>query len=202
MGLDKVRRSTNLRHCWIGFGILAVISLLLELGGDGVRLALAYNRAAVEAGEFWRLLTGHFVHLSLTHLVLNLIGLALVVWIVGHAYTWSRWLFVVLLSIVAIDIGFWFIYTELGWYVGISGFLNGILAAGLVIGIANREWESIALALVVLVKLTWEQTVGPMPGSEATSGGAVVVDAHIYGAAGGLLAAALIWRRVRSTASI
>jgi len=202
MGLDKVRRSTNLRHCWIGFGILAVISLLLELGGDGARHALAWNRTALEAGEFWRLLTGHFVHLSLKHLLLNLVGLALVVWIVGHAYTWSRWLFVVLLSIVTIDAGFWFLYAELGWYVGISGFLNGILAAGLVIGVANREPESIALFLIVLVKLTWEQTVGPMPGSESTSGGVVVVDAHIYGAAGGLLAAAILWRRVRSTASL
>jgi rhomboid family GlyGly-CTERM serine protease len=179
-----------------------MISLLLELGGDGAREALAWNRAALEAGEFWRLLTGHFVHLSLQHLLLNLVGLALVVWIVGHAYSWSRWLFVVLLSIVAIDAGFWFLYTELGWYVGISGFLNGILAAGLVIGIADRERESIALAVIVLFKLTWEQTVGPMPGSESTSGGAVVVDAHIYGATGGLLAAALMWRRVRSAASL
>jgi rhomboid family GlyGly-CTERM serine protease len=202
MGLDKVSRSTNLRHCWIGFGILALVSLLLAMGGDDARQALAYNRTGLEAGEFWRLLTGHFVHLSLKHLLLNLVGLALVVWIVGHAYSWSGWLFVVVLSIVSIDVGFWLLYPELGWYVGISGFLNGILAAGLVVGVADRERESIALALIVLVELTWEQTVGPMPGSESTSGGAVVVDAHIYGAAGGLLAAALLWRRVRSTASI
>jgi rhomboid family GlyGly-CTERM serine protease len=202
MGLDKVRRNTNLRHCWIGFGILTVVSLLLALGGDEARQALAYNRAGLEAGELWRLLTGHFVHLSLKHLLLNLVGLALVVWIVGHAYSWTGWLFVVALSIVSINVGFWFLYPELDWYVGISGFLNGILAAGLVVGVANRERESIALALIVVVKLTWEQTVGPMPGSESTSGGAVVVDAHIYGAVGGLLAAALLWRGVRSTASI
>lgn len=202
MGLDKVRRSINLRHCWIGFGILALITLLLALGGDEAREAMAWNRTALEAGEFWRLLTGHFVHLSLKHLLLNLAGLALVVWIVGHAYSGSQWLFVLFLSIVAIDAGFWFIYTELDWYVGISGFLNGILAAGLVVGVADRERESIALALIVIVKLTWEQTVGPMPGSVSTSGGAVIVDAHIYGAAGGLLAAAILWRRVRSNASI
>lgn len=202
MGLDKARRSTNLRHCWIGFAILAAISLLLELGGDEARAALAWNRAAIEAGEFWRLLTGHFVHLSLSHLLLNLVGLALVVWITGHAYGWSRWLFVVLLSIVSINAGFWFLYPELDWYVGISGFLNGILAAGLVIGVANREWESIALAVVVIIKLTWEQTVGPMPGSTSTAGGTVIVDAHIYGAVGGLLAAALLWRSAKPAAPV
>jgi rhomboid family GlyGly-CTERM serine protease len=202
MGLDKVRRSTYLRHCWMGLGIIAVVSLLLELLGDGGRLALAYNRDALEAGEFWRLLTGHFVHLSLTHALLNLVGLALVVWIVGHAFSWSQWLFVMFVCIVIIDAGFWFLSPELAWYVGISGLLNGILAAGLVIGVAGREPGSIVLAVVVLAKLTWEQTVGPLPGSESTSGGDVVVIAHIYGAAGGLLSAALLWRSARPAASI
>jgi rhomboid family GlyGly-CTERM serine protease len=202
MGLDKVCRSTNLRHCWMGLGIIGVISLLLELLGDGGRLALAYNRDALEAGELWRLLTAHFVHLSLTHVLLNLAGLALVVWIVGHAYSWSQWLFVTFVCVVVIDAGFWFLSPELDWYVGISGLLNGILAAGLVVGIAGRERESIVLAVIVLAKLTWEQTSGPLPGSESTSGGAVVVIAHIYGAVGGLLSAALLWRRVRPAASI
>jgi rhomboid family GlyGly-CTERM serine protease len=202
MGLDKVRRSTYLRHCWMGLGIIAVVSLLLELLGDGGRLALAYNRDALEAGEFWRLLTGHFVHLSLTHVLLNLAGLALVVWIVGHAFSWSQWLFVMFVSIVIIDAGFWFLSPELAWYVGISGLLNGILAAGLVIGVAERDPGSVVLAVVVLAKLTWEQTVGPLPGSESTSGGDVVVIAHIYGAAGGLLSAALLWRSARPAASI
>jgi len=202
MGLDKVRRSTYLRHCWMGLGIIAVVSLLLELLGDGGRLALAYNRDALEAGEFWRLLTGHFVHLSLTHVLLNLAGLALVVWIVGHAFSWSQWLFVMFVSIVIIDAGFWLLSPELDWYVGISGLLNGILAAGLVIGVAERDPGSVVLAVVVLAKLTWEQTVGPLPGSESTSGGDVVVIAHIYGAAGGLLSAALLWRSARPAASI
>ena len=186
----------------MGLGIIAVISLLLELLGDGGRLALAYNRDALEAGELWRLLTAHFVHLSLTHVLLNLAGLALVVWIVGHAYSWSQWLFVTFMCVVVIDAGFWFLSPELDWYVGISGLLNGILAAGLVVGIAGRERESIVLAVIVLAKLTWEQTSGPLPGSESTSGGAVVVIAHIYGAVGGLLSAALLWRRVRPAASI
>ncbi len=202
MGLDEVRRSTYLRHCWMGLGIIAVASLLLELLGDGGRVALAYDRDALEAGEFWRLLTGHFVHLSLTHALLNLAGLGLVVWIVGHAFSWSQWLFVTFVSIVMIDVGFWFLNPELAWYVGISGFLNGILAAGLVIGVAGREPGSIMLAVVVLAKLTWEQTVGPLPGSESTSGGEVIVIAHIYGATGGLLSAAILWRSARPAASI
>jgi len=202
MGLDKVRRSANLRHAWIGLGIIGIVAMLLELGGDSVRLALAYSRDGLGAGEGWRLLSGHFVHLSLKHALLNLAGLALVVWIVGHAYRWSHWLLVILLSIAAIDTGFWFLHPELDWYVGSSGFLNGIIAAGLVVGVAGRERESIVLAVLVLAKLTWEQTVGPLPGSESTSGGSVVVSAHVYGAVGGLLAAVLLWRSAKPDAPI
>ena len=202
MGLDKVRRSANLIHAWIGLGIITVVALLLELGGDSARLALAYSRDGLAGGELWRLLTGHFVHLSLKHALLNMAGLALVVWIVGHAYRWTHWLLVIFLSIVAINTGFWFLHPELDWYVGSSGFLNGIIAAGLVIGVAGREPESIVLAVLVLGKLTWEQTVGPLPGSESTSGGTVVVSAHVYGAIGGLLAEALLWRSAKPGAPI
>ena len=100
------------------------------------------------------------------------------------------------------DAGFWFLYPDLDWYVGLSGFMHGLLAAGLVVGIANRDRESIILAVLVLAKLLWEQTSGPLPGSESTSGGSVIVNAHLYGVAGGLLAVALSWRSVRPGAPI
>ena len=41
---------------------------------------------------------------------------------------------------------------------------------------------------VLIAKLAWEQISGPLPGSAATAGVAVIVDAHLYGAAGGILA--------------
>ena len=43
------------------------------------------------------------------------------------------------------------------------------------------------MLLAVVGKIVWEQVVGPMPFSESTSGGPVLVDAHLYGAVGGLL---------------
>ncbi len=202
MGLHKDQRNANLRHCWIAAGIVIIATMLLELGGDTVRELLAYKRDPVLAGQVWRLVTGHFVHLGWTHLLLNLAGLALVVWVVGHAFGWLRWLFVSFVVIATMDAGFWFLYPQLDWYVGLSGFMHGLLAAGLVVGIANRDRESIILTVLVLAKLLWEQTSGPLPGSESTSGGSVIVNAHLYGVAGGLLAAALSWRSVRPGAPI
>ena len=73
-------------------------------------------------------------------------------------------------------------------------------AVGLVAGIRGRETESMVLAILVAGKLVWEQLAGPLPGSESASGGAVIVDAHLYGAMGGVLATLLMWRRVRTAA--
>ena len=202
MGLNKAAEKLYLRHCWYLAVAVSTVALGLQLGGDAVRDALAYSREGLGSGELWRLATGHFVHLGWTHLLLNVAGLALVAWLVGHAFTWRQWLYIAGISIAAIDAGFWFLYPELDWYVGLSGLLHGLLAAGLLRGLLAQDRESLILTLFVLVKLIWEQTGGPLPGSEATSGGTVIVDAHLYGAVGGLAAAALMWRRVRPTSSI
>ena len=202
MGLHKASEISHPGHSLAAVATVAIVVVLLQLGGDTAREALAFSRANLGAGQLWRLATGHFVHLGWTHLVLNLAGLALVSWLVGNAYDWRRWLFIGFGSIAAIDAGFWFLYPELDWYVGLSGLLHGLLAAGLLRGIVARDRESIALAAFVVAKLAWEQIGGPLPGSEATSGGTVIVEAHLYGAIGGLLAAALLWRRVRPSAPI
>ncbi len=202
MGLGEAQENARLRHCIAAGAVVAVVALVLQIGGDSVRDVLSYDRDALEAGQLWRLVSGHFVHLGWSHLWLNLAGLALVAWLVGQAFDWLGWVYVGCVSIAAIDAGFWFLYRDLGWYVGLSGLLHGLLAAGLLRGVAVRDREAVILAVFVTAKLVWEQVVGPLPGSESTSGGAVIVDAHLYGALGGLLGALLSWRRDRPVAPL
>jgi rhomboid family GlyGly-CTERM serine protease len=200
MGLHESHSWLNQRQAWLAAGLVALASALLQIVGG--RSALAWDRDALANGELWRFVSGHLVHLSWTHLLLNLAGLALIAWIVGRAWDWRGWLVVCGTSIVVIGAGFWFFNPSLEWYVGLSGLLHGLLAAGLVAGIRGREAESVVLAILVAGKLVWEQLAGPLPGSESASGGAVIVDAHLYGAMGGVLATLLMWRRVRTAAPI
>jgi rhomboid family GlyGly-CTERM serine protease len=187
---------------WFAMSAIAAVALLLQLGGEPVRTGLAWDREALQGGQLWRLATGHVVHLGWSHLALNLAGLGLVTWITGRAYGLLQWLLVLVLAIGAIDAGFWYLYRNLDWYVGLSGVLHGLLVAGLFAGAMRRDREAIVLSILVIAKLAWEQAVGPLPGSESTAGGAVIVDAHLYGAVGGLLGALMLWRRVRPEASI
>ena len=175
---------------WL-LGLLCSLSVLLALGGDEARLALRYDREAVLSGEYWRLLVGHLVHGTPAHLILNMTGLGLIAALFPRDYTLGQWLLIGLASVAAIDAGFVLFEPQLHWYVGLSGVLHGALAAGAVAW-WRHETKPLAAALsaILTAKLAWEQTHGALPLSGDMP---VIVNAHLYGAIGGLTAAFAIW---------
>jgi rhomboid family GlyGly-CTERM serine protease len=186
----KTQFATPKQAAWL-LGLLVAALVLLSLGDETARELLRYDRAAVlDAGEYWRLVTGHLVHASVTHLALNLAGLGLLAALFPRHYSWGGWLWIAAASTAAIDIGFVWNEPQLTWYVGLSGVLHGALAAG---AIAWWRFESKALAmlltLVLVGKLAWEQIHGALPLSGDMS---VIVDAHLYGAIGGAITGALL----------
>ena len=66
--------------------------LLLALTGESGRRLLRYDRAALAAGEAWRLVTAHLVHLDLRHALLNCLGLALMWALFARDYSPRQWL--------------------------------------------------------------------------------------------------------------
>ena len=69
--------------------------------------------------------------------------------------------------------------------------MHTLLVAGLIVSASAERKDAIVVAIIVAAKVGWEQFGGPLPGSVASSGGAVIVDAHLYGAAAGVLAGIL-----------
>jgi rhomboid family GlyGly-CTERM serine protease len=198
MGLHldrKVGGKTGHRHWFLPAGIIA-LSILLAAGGDSARQWLRYDRASIESGEVWRLLSGHFAHLGLTHLALNLAGLILVWALVGNRMSNTVWLAITSFVVAFISGCFWFLDENLIWYVGLSGLLHGLLISGACVGLTRWRAESIAILVLVFGKIAYEQFSGPLPGSELTSGGPVVVNAHLYGAIAGLVIGLARWHRV------
>jgi rhomboid family GlyGly-CTERM serine protease len=167
--------------------LLSAVSLLVMLGGDGVAAVLRYDRAALSGGELWRLLTAHVAHLGWSHLALNLAGLALVWLLCGRSLSLRLWWLLLFVCAMGVSGGLMIFNPDLAWYVGLSGVLHGMIVAGAVAGAYQRERDSLLLLVLVTLKLGWEQWHGPMPGSEMSAGGRVVVDAHLYGALSALL---------------
>ena len=84
--------------------------------------ALSYSRAAVDQGEWWRLVTASLAHLSWAHVLGNLLGVLLLMWGLGRLMPWPRQLLVILVGAIASGLGI-HLLSDLSWYAGLSGAL-------------------------------------------------------------------------------
>jgi rhomboid family GlyGly-CTERM serine protease len=167
--------------------ILLVLCAVLGLG-DNVSELLRYDRSAIAAGGWWRLLTAHIVHLDAHHLALNALGLVLLWSLFAADYDAIEWSIIVLAGALAISSGLWWLSPRVAWYVGASGVLHSVVAAGTAKHLAARGWDRWLLLVLLSAKLIYEQLGGREPPL-------VVVDAHLYGAVCGfVVGAALSWR--------
>ncbi|MGO9804926.1 MAG: rhombosortase [Steroidobacteraceae bacterium] len=189
-GLARVLRSLNCDGRY-GLWLLTACAVLLALAatGDRGRTLLRYDRAALAHGELWRLLSAHFVHLDFHHALLNCAGLMLMWALFTRDYSPRQWLIIAATTLAAIDAGLWLIDSTLLWYVGSSGALHGVMAAGTLAHLKGRERDGWVLAAFLVAKLVFEHWVGPLPFSGSDP---VVVDAHLYGVLGGLAGAVLL----------
>jgi rhomboid family GlyGly-CTERM serine protease len=146
-----------------------------------------YDRALVEQGSFWLLVSGHLVHLNWSHWILNMAGLGIVVFFFSKHASFSQWLAVVLVSACVISVGLWFSLSEIRTYVGLSGVLHGLFLYGALREVRYYPVSGYVLLAVLIVKLGWEFFYGAMPGSEQMAGGRVLTEAHLLGAIGGVV---------------
>jgi rhomboid family GlyGly-CTERM serine protease len=174
-----------------GAALLACLMLLVVLacGGQGWTHALRYERLAIGNGEWWRLISGHWVHLGTWHLLADAAGLTLLWALYARELSPGAWLLVLLCAIASIDAGLWWGEPAVQWYVGISGLLHGAWAAGAASAAIKGQRQGWLMLGVLAIKLYVEQRAGA---SLLTAGFPVVTMAHVYGAIGGLLAVAAL----------
>ena len=195
-------RSGRAAKLFSAYGVamaVAGLAALTELAGDPGRLALRYDREAIAAGEVWRLITGHLVHLGPSHLAMNVLALAILAFVLPALASWRLWLFSGLSSALCIDFGLLAFHPDVAWYVGLSGMLHGFWTAGVILALHDRRFEALPLAVLLLLKLGYEALLGPIPLSGEVAAGPVVAEAHAWGAAGGaaFACAAIAVRRRR-----
>lgn len=176
--------------------ILVLLNLGAVLGGPprALRLLtwLQWDSTAVEAGEWWRVLTGNLVHWSPNHFYLD-VGVFLVLGLLyepafGRAYPW-------LLLVLCLGAGLpclWFM-PERSICRGLSGVDSGLFAAalGIEFGLAAREpsrwlWVGPAAGLFVAKSIYEAATGRSAISSEAILGPmSLAAPIHIGGAIAG-----------------
>jgi len=175
--------------------IISVLCLVLTLLPQDLTPLFQYERSLILQGEGWRLISGHLVHLGWNHLLMNLLGF----WLIWHLFlskenALAYCLYRLPLLTIGTSLGLLMLSPEVAWYRGLSGVLHGLLSLALLHQLKQQAGMSSLLLILLSAKLIWEQTSGPLPGSEPWIDGRVIVDAHLYGA----LCGVILWLLERS----
>ncbi|OZG70841.1 rhombosortase [Hahella sp. CCB-MM4] len=168
--------------------LMAALLICLYFIAEWFNLGLAYSRPAISRGVFWPAITGHFVHLSIPHLLINAVATYLIIdAFESGLYRWRLPIVMVLLCII-ISAGLYYFYPGLKYYYGLSGVLHGLTLVGAAWCSRYPDWVRWVIIGGVIAKVGWEQSPYYDESHIARMiGGPVAEQAHLLGAVGGIL---------------
>jgi rhomboid family GlyGly-CTERM serine protease len=177
--------------------LLTGLALGLFLSFGAAPEAWVFDRTAIAQGEWWRLLTGHWVHSDLEHAAWD-IGALLVLGLLFEPRLKAKLFSVLILGSLGIDLWLWYALPSLSYYCGLSGILNSLLALGLL-----QMWRELRHPLIwmtavgAILKIVWEIALGGA--LLTTTAWPSLPEAHAVGFLCGVLAALIYSRLQRSS---
>ena len=179
-------------------GVCLALALASAVVPETLLASLEYNRTAILAGEVWRLWTGHLVHYSLQHAVVDSIVLLaaslFAIKILGKGWLWYG--FVWIAPLISLGLMWW--TPALQHYRGLSG-----IAAALTLCVAaelyrtdasSRPWL-VFFCIVMTFKIIGDANGITLYPSALPTGVKVEWHAHVLGAAAAVVI--LAWRLAR-----
>jgi rhomboid family GlyGly-CTERM serine protease len=180
----------NKQHSLLACAV-AIISVIAYLFDNTLADFFVYHRQLISQGEFWRIFTGHFFHTNGYHLLLNIAALILLWALHGQFYTLKNYSFLFITSAVVCSAGLYFLSPDIRQYVGLSGVLHGVFVFGAMMDIRQQDKTGYLLFLGVWLKIAHEQFYGASKDVSTLIDASVAIDAHLWGAVGGLLFSAI-----------
>ncbi|NQZ88450.1 MAG: rhombosortase [Colwellia sp.] len=180
--------------------IVLLISLIAFVFDSSLSELLIYQRTLVTQGEVWRVFSSHFFHTNGFHFLLNAAAVVMLWALHGQFYTIKSYLIVFMMSAITTSIGIHWFSPDIEQYVGLSGVLHGIFIWGAIEDIKAKERTGYLLLLGVILKIAHEQYYGASEDVAVLIGAKVAINAHLWGAIGGVIAVILLFI-IKSTVS-
>ncbi|UTW46521.1 rhombosortase [bacterium SCSIO 12696] len=166
--------------------ICCALFVAAQLIAPSYQQMLSLNRVSVGNGEWWRLISGHFIHINWTHLAFNGAVVILFQGLYRGFFSWKHWLILVPLLCVGVSAGILWL-TPLKWYMGFSGVLTGLLVAAAILQWRQMPLINGVILVAIGIKVFMEQLAGKEVIVSTISHVPTAVDAHLYGALSGLV---------------
>lgn len=199
---DLARHANTRQGKWLFCVGVSLVAAWFTYSPGGL-LLLRYEPDAIAGGQWWRLFTGHLVHVGTVHLLYNLLGLWLIAELLWQRLALRHAAGVSTAAAVWIAVMLAWQRPEIGWYAGLSGVLHALwavcaLEAAMPVLRRGRTYQAVieanvsarligvAGATLLALKLTFEFLYGPSERTARYIGVAVIADAHWYGAVAGV----------------
>jgi len=180
------------KSCFHLILLITALLILLHEFNETLMPLLCYENTVLQTGEWWRLLSGHLIHLSWTHLILNLASLwILAITLFQNEKSLTLLLYIFMLA-TGISFGLLTFSPDIAWYVGMSGVIHGLIVIGATTNFRSNPGIAVLLIIGITAKLLWEQFYSGSHAMEIAIGGKIVSDAHLYGAVSGVIIISLL----------
>ncbi|WP_241761348.1 rhombosortase [Candidatus Photodesmus anomalopis] len=156
---------------------------------ESLHSVFIWNRSHIFFGQWWRILTGHFIHSNYFHLGMNLLGLLVIHRLFKEEFSslFVSSLFV-LVFLMSIAIGICLIFfTSMTTYFGLSGLLHGLFGYFSLKKTFRNCLEGLFLVSFSVIKGILEYIYGASELISRIIGAHIAVEAHLLGLSLGLI---------------
>jgi rhomboid family GlyGly-CTERM serine protease len=165
-------------------GLISIAAFLCEpMSSD----YFALERTWWSQGNYYQIVSGHFLHTNFIHLLFNLLGLLLLWALHGDDYGVASYLGKFLIVCMGISFCMYFFSDDIVWYVGLSGAIHGVFAWGCIRDLENKVFSGWLLLIGLALKVGNEQLNGAGSLMPKLIDASIAIDSHLYGAIIGLL---------------
>ena len=124
MSNRQVTTATRAWHPW-GATLFAITGVLAVFTLPGAKACLQYDRVLIGQGQWWRMLTSHWVHWTADHLLWDLMAFAALA-LCALRIAQARAVGTLITASILIPITLWLFQPEMIYYRGLSGLASAL----------------------------------------------------------------------------